>query len=330
MTTLTVLAIVAILVFYELKRRWIVLQKRKIIEQEQQRAELERRKRFAQQKTERQQQTNPAMWGKVFEFETVTVNAKGEIVEKKHHQAYAKTEELGNGVTLEMVYVPGGTFMMGSSDSGGDKSETPLHQVTVPPFYMSKYPITQAQCQAVLGVNPSYTKGENRPVERVSWYDICVFCQELSRITGEEYRLPSEAEWEYACRAGTTTPFYFGETITSDLANYQGNRIYASEPKGVYRKQTTDVGQFPPNAFGLYDMHGNIWEWCADYYHEDYTYAPSDGSAWITKGKYKVRLLRGGSWFYPANYNRSAYRFGCSPGYSDLLMGFRVARTIIH
>lgn len=131
-----------------------------------------------------------------------------------------------------------------------------------------------------MGNNPSRFKGEKRPVERVSWKDAVEFCQKLSALTGETYRLPSEAEWEYACRAGTTTPFYFGKTITSDLVNYDGNYPYGSGPKGTYRKETTEVGQFPPNAFGLYDMHGNVQEWCADTYHDSYQGAPTDGSVW--------------------------------------------------
>jgi formylglycine-generating enzyme required for sulfatase activity len=120
----------------------------------------------------------------------------------------------------------------------------------------------------------------------------------LSKATGREYRLPSEAEWEYACRAGTTTPFHFGETITTDLANYNGNYTYGSGSKGQYRKQTTDVGSFPANAFGLHDMHGNVWEWCQDTWHENYNGAPTDGSAWVDENANQNRMiLRGGSWY---------------------------------
>jgi formylglycine-generating enzyme required for sulfatase activity len=134
---------------------------------------------------------------------------------------------------------------------------------------MGKYEVTQAQYQAIMGNNPSNFKGEKRPVEQVSWNDAVKFCEELSKKTGRAYRLPSEAEWEYAARAGTDTPFHFGETITTDLANYNGNFTYASAPKGEYRKETTDVGIFPPNSFGLYDMCGNVWEWCLDKYHNN-------------------------------------------------------------
>jgi len=146
----------------------------------------------------------------------------------------------------------------------------------------------------------------------------------LSKATGRDYRLPSEAQWEYACRAGTTTPFYFGETITPDLANYDGNSIYAQEPKGVYRQETTPVGKFPPNAFGLYDMHGNVWEWCADTWHDNYKDAPTDGSVWIENGDDNRSPLRGGSWYYDPDRCRSAYRGSYfRRGYSYSL-GFRV------
>jgi formylglycine-generating enzyme required for sulfatase activity len=250
-----------------------------------------------------------------------------------------KTENLGNGVTLEMVYIPKGTFMMGSPENEEDRfsDESPQHKVTVPTFFMGKYPVTQAQWQAVMGNNPSGFKGENRPVENVSWNDAVKFCQQLSEKTGQEYRLPSEAEWEYACRAGTTTHFYFGEMITPDLANYDGNYPYASGSKGVYCEQTTDVGNFPPNAFGLYDMHGNVWEWCADAWHDNYEGAPSDGSIW-EKGKKGLlakwfsndnadRLcLRGGSWYDDAGRLRSAFRIRWLPTNRYGGLGLRVAR----
>jgi formylglycine-generating enzyme required for sulfatase activity len=232
-----------------------------------------------------------------FDFEIVIVNAKGEIIQREQKQAQYEIEDLGNGVTLEMVSIPRGTFMMGSPKTEKERSgsEGPQHRVTIQPFWMGKYPITQRQWQAVMGNNPSKFKGDNRPVEMVSWHDVVEFCQRLSEKTGKTYRLPSEAEWEYACRAGTTTPFYFGETITTDLVNYDGDYPYAAGPKGIYRKQTTEVGIFPPNAFGLYDMHGNVWEWCADPCHDNYQGAPTDGSVW-QEGKSSLFVLRGGSW----------------------------------
>ncbi len=218
---------------------------------------------------------------------------------------------------------------------------------------MGRYAVTQAQYQQVMGENPSYSKGDNRPVESVSWNDAVEFCKKLSEITGRTYRLPSEAEWEYACRAGTTTPFHFGETITTDLVNYNGDFTYASAPKGVVRNQTTDVGNFDPNLFGLYQMHGNTWEWCLDTWHKNYQGAPSDGSAWIGSSREnsslnwkelerlynqlndndnRLRMLRGGSWNNYASYCRSAKRESNAPDYASVFIGFRVvvsaARTL--
>jgi len=250
-------------------------------------------------------ETKPPQSGQLFDFEIVTVNAKGKITQRENKQARYQTEDLGKGVLLEMVSIAGGTFTMGSTE---DKSEKPPHSVTVKPFYMSKYPVTQAQWEAVMGNNPSGFKGTNRPVENVSWDDANEFCQRLSKKTGKSYRLPSEAEWEYACRAGTSTPFYFGETITTELANYDGNHTYGSGPKGEYREQTTEVGKFPPNSFGLYDMHGNVWEWCADPWHTNYDDAPTDGSIWTKGGEDPYRLLRGGSWNYFPYVCRCAFR----------------------
>ncbi|WP_427157748.1 SUMF1/EgtB/PvdO family nonheme iron enzyme [Aliinostoc sp. HNIBRCY26] len=243
-----------------------------------------------------------------FSFEVVTVNAQGKITNRQKRTAKYFAEDLGNGISLEMVQIPGGTFMMGSPDGEGYDNEKPQHQVTVPGFFMGKYPVTQEQYQAIMGTNPAQFKGEKRPVESVSWDDAVEFCQKLSQKTGKTYRLTSEAEWEYACRAGTTTPFYFGETITPDLVNYDGNYSYGDAPKGKYRQQTTNVGIFPPNAFGLYDMCGNIWEWCQDIYNNSYQGAPTDGSAWLTGSDNSLRVLRGGSWYLNPVYCRSANR----------------------
>jgi len=269
----------------------------------------------------------------VFNFEVVRVNAKGEQIKKESKQSQYFREDLGNGITLEMVAIPGGTFTMGTEDEEierlvkkfnweGFRKERPQHEVTVPPFFMGKYPITQAQWKAIasltdlkvekdLDLNPAHFKdrpdSDRRPVEQVNWNHAIEFCARLSKLTGREYRLPSEAEWEYACRAGTTTPFYFGETITGELANYDASNTYAEEAKGEYRQQTTPVGQFPPNAFGLYDMHGNVWEWCEDNWHDNYDGAPTDGSAWIENGNDNLSSPRGGSWYDDPYYCRSAY-----------------------
>jgi formylglycine-generating enzyme required for sulfatase activity len=241
----------------------------------------------------------------------VTVNSTGQIANRRQGKAQAFIENMGNGITLDMVAIPGGSFVMGSPDTEAGRSsyEGPQRTVNIPAFFMGKYELTQEQYQAVMGNNPSEFKGAKLPVEKVSWNDAVEFCKRLSKKTGKTYRLPSQAEWEYACRAGTKTPFYFGETITPDLVNYNGNNPYASAAKGLYRKQTTDVGSFGPNAFGLYDMHGNVWEWCT----------PGDND----RNDRPVRC--GGSWNDAAVNCRSAYRLTNSAAdrFSDI--GFRVA-----
>jgi formylglycine-generating enzyme required for sulfatase activity len=289
-------------------------------------AEIARQKEADEEEQRREAERD---LGKVFDFEVVSVNAKGKIINRSGKQARFQVENLGKGVVLEMVSIPGGEFVMGSpeTEKGNYSDEKPQHKVTVESFYMGKYAVTQAQWEAVMGNNPSYFKGKNCPEEQVSWDDAVEFCKLLSDMTGRSYRLPSEAEWEYSCRAGTTSPFYFGETITTDLANFNGTSyIYAQEPKGIYRNKTTDVGSFPPNAFGLYDLHGNVWEWCADTWHENYEGAPSDGSVWKEGGYPKRRLLRGGSWNFDNQYYcRSALRNHNTADYRYYDIGFRVA-----
>ncbi|MEO1376651.1 MAG: SUMF1/EgtB/PvdO family nonheme iron enzyme [Cyanobacteria bacterium J06635_10] len=254
-----------------------------------------------------------------FKFEVVTVNSQGKIINENPNEAKFFKEDLGNGVILEMVSIPGGNFIMGSplGEKGRDKDESPQHTVNVPAFFMGKFQVTQEQYQQVMAKNPSYFNGDKRPVQKVSWNDAVEFCKKLSKKTGRTYRLPSEAEWEYACRAGTTTPFHFGQTITGELANYNASRTYALEPKKEYRKQTTPVGQFPPNAFGLYDMHGNLWEWCEDTRHKNYNGAPKDGSAWIGNDN-RYRIIRGGAWGSNPDYCRSA---GRNFGYPNVVGG---------
>lgn len=269
----------------------------------------------------------------------------------KPSQHRSFTEDLGNGVTVEMIAIPGGTFTMGAPTSEAESSdnERPQHRVTIQPFFMGKYAATQAQWKAVaklpkikydLNSDPSRFKGNNRPVEQVSWREAVEFCARLSKKTRRNYRLPSEAEWEYACRAGTTTPFHFGETITTDQVNYNGNYTYGNSPQGEYRQETIDVGSFPPNGFGLYQMHGNVWEWCADPWHGNYEKAPTDGSVWDEKyndNRYqnstdlltksgndnRNRLLRGGSWVGIPRYCRSALRVDRAPGTRYVSLGFR-------
>jgi eukaryotic-like serine/threonine-protein kinase len=261
-----------------------------------------------------------------FDFDTVTVDVRGNITNRQRHQAQFISEKLGSGVILDMVAIPGGSFVMGSpsTEAGRENDEGPQRTVTVAPFFMGKYEVTQAQYQAVMGNNPSNFKGAKRPVENATWDEAVEFCRKLTQKTGKTYRLPSEAEWEYACRAGTTTPFYFGDTITPDLVNYNGNYPYGAAPKGLYRQQTTDVGSFPPNSFGLYDMHGNVWEWCSDKYHGNYSGAPTDGSSWET-GTDNNRVQRGGSWINVAVLCRGALRYSSSAGSRYSTFGFRVA-----
>jgi formylglycine-generating enzyme required for sulfatase activity len=269
---------------------------------------------------------------KTFEFNVVKINACGRVISNTRQQAKYLVEDLGNGVTLEMVSIPAGAFLMGSpnNEAGREDREGPQHRVTLSTFWMSKFQITQAQWQAIMGTNPSSFKGSLQlPVESVSWDEANTFCLKLSLKTGKTYRLPSEAEWEYACRAGTTTPFYFGETITPELVNYDGNYNYAAGPKGVYREKTTPVGSFPPNDFGLFDMHGNVWEWCADVWHDNYHGAPTDGSVWETGGDHSYRLLRGGSWYAYAVWCRAAHRHVGTPDSRDDSIGLRVVRCAV-
>ncbi|ABG49920.1 serine/threonine protein kinase [Trichodesmium erythraeum IMS101] len=260
-------------------------------------------------------------------FTTVKVNRRGEIISRTPAQAEVITENIGDRVSLEMVKIPGGRFLMGSPETEAERKndESPQHDVDVPEFLMGKYAVTQAQWKAVMGNNPARFQGANRPVEQVSWSDATEFCRKLSQITGKQYSLPSESQWEYACRAGATTPFYFGETITSELVNYNGNGAYADAPRGKYRQETTDVGNFSPNAFGLYDMHGNVWEFCQDVWHDNYNGAPTDGSAWETGGNSSRRVCRGGSWIIYPGRCRSADRIGFGSVVPNLnAIGFRL------
>ena len=269
-----------------------------------------------------------------FKFEVVTVDAKGQIVDRHQREAAYRQEDLSKGITLDLVVIPGGKFLMGSptTETGHGESEVPQHEVSVSSFLMGKYPVTQAQWKVVAALpkiktdmkpDPSRFKGVNRPVEQVSWNDAVEFCARLSKQTDREHRLPSEAEWEYACRAGTTTPFYFGETLTPKLARCKSNLGgFLLSIVGV--GETADVGSFPPNAFGLYDMHGNVSEWCLDHWHGNYEGAPIDGSDWLTEGKTAKRLMRGGSWFTDPVNGRSACRDYDNPDYCHYFLGFRV------
>lgn len=248
------------------------------------------------------------------------------------------TEDLGQKIGLEMIWVPRGNFMMGSPEKEPerDDSEGPQHHVTVPSFFMGRYPITQAQWKTVaawepikltLESAPSSCEGDDRPVDQIAWHEAVEFCQRLSQKTGREYRLPSEAEWEYVCRASTTTPFSYGKTLSTDLANYNGEFHYAEGPTGRYRGETTPVGHFPPNSFGFCDLHGNVDEWCQDHWHENYEGAPTDGAAWLETALNKeLHVLRGGAWYCMPGSCRSASRTGLDSSIrsGNDYFGFRV------
>ena len=253
--------------------------------------------------------------------------------------------EADDATSLTMLWMPPGRFWMGSPEEEPERrsNEGPQHLVQLQGFFLSQTPITQAQWRQVadwkpnkgerawskkLNPNPSRFNGEQRPVEQVSWEDAMEFCHRLSQRTGRHYTLPSEAQWEYACRAGTTTPFHWGATISTNLANYNGREVYGDGEKGEYRQQTMDVASFPANPWGLHDMHGNVWEWCADQWHDNYEGAPEDGRAWIDEGAkandLKWRLLRGGSWNNDPWDCRSACRVSGLPGNRYDGIGFRV------
>jgi len=264
----------------------------------------------------------------------------------RRHKSKARlyTEKLSESVTLDMVYIPSGKFMMGAPETkeSSRDNERPQHLVTLPAFFMGRYPITQAQYEAIMEINPSRFKdkpdSDRRPVENVSWNNANKFCKRLSDRTGREYLLPSEAQWEYACRAKPSPqaplpkgegskiypPFHFGETISTELANYNGNYTYANGEKGVFRKETTPIGDFGvANEFGLSDMHGNVLEWCLDTWHGNYDEAPTDGSAWTELNK-TSHILRGGSWIDIPQNCRSAYRYYLDHDFLNNSIGFRV------
>ncbi|MEM7770487.1 MAG: SUMF1/EgtB/PvdO family nonheme iron enzyme [Cyanobacteria bacterium P01_A01_bin.37] len=271
----------------------------------------------------------------VVEVQSVTVDQQGTITERKSSQVSAFREDLGNDIGLDMMQIPQGEFEMGSppEEEGRDDDEGPQRRVAVLSFFMGRFPVTQAQYEAVMGTNPATqydgdrVVASDKPVVSVDWDDAIAFCEKLSQQTGRLYRLPSEAEWEYACRAGTTTPFHFGETITTDLANYNGNFTYGNAPLGEYRRKPTSVGSFSSNTFGLYDMHGNVWEWCQDQWHENYQGAPTDGSARIDSGDSNRRLLRGGSWNYDSRICRAANRVRGLADFRLNNIGFRVVSS---
>ena len=276
--------------------------------------------------------------------------------QRKKQTAHFYTEALSDKVGIDMMLIPGGEFLMGTEEAEIERlcqkfaqdyfrRESPQHKVKVPTFFMARFPITQAQWKIVanwesitcpLAPNPFYFKQPyeaqdrwNRPVESITWEEAKEFCHRLSQHTNRIHRLPTEAEWEYACRAGTTTPFHFGETLTSEFANYRATETFAEELPGIYRKQTTPAGYFQvANAFGLYDMHGNIWEWCEDDWHNNYQTKPSIGAnAWVDQYHRERKVVRGGSWLNHPPYCRSAFRRHGDTTRPGEAVGFRVALT---
>jgi formylglycine-generating enzyme required for sulfatase activity len=268
------------------------------------------------------------------------------------HKSASSRSETGN--FLAMLHIPAGRYMMGSPADEVDRytDEGPQHKVQLNEFFLSQTPITQAQWREVASWQRGESEdvelwagaldadpvsklddaerhlGEQRPVVNVSWHDAMAFCQRLRLRTGKYYTLPSEAQWEYACRAGTRTAFHCGFTISTELANYDGREVYLDGEKGDFRQETTDVASFPANPWGLHDMHGNVWEWCEDHWHDNYVGAPENGRAWIVEeakeSKQRTRLLRGGSWYRNPRNCRSACRLNFQPVNSSNHIGFRV------
>jgi formylglycine-generating enzyme required for sulfatase activity len=260
------------------------------------------------------------------------------ILERIRQTAQGFTEPLGDSLGLDMMLIPTGTFQMGSPSDEPERydDESPQHPVTVTSFCMGRTPVTQAQWRFVadlpqqqteLTPDPANFKGADRPVEKVNWHEAVEFCARLFAHTGRDYRLPSEAEWEYACRAGSSTPFHFGETISPELATYQASTAYNDGPVGENAQGTTSVGAAGvANAWGLYDTHGNVWEWCQDVWHDTYEGAPTDGSAWMEGGNQERRVLRGGSWVGDPRNCRSACRvdFNIPGDRNDIHQGKRI------
>ncbi len=225
-------------------------------------------------------------------------------------------DEIIRQIDQNMVEIPEGSFAMGSEEN---EYEKPIHEVKIISFWMSKYQVTQAQYEAIMGTNPSNFRGSNNPVENISWDDARAFCEKLSNHSEYTYRLPSEAEWEYACRAETLTKYHSGDS-ESDLAKVAW---YDENSEG----KTHPVGKKSPNSWELYDMHGNVWEWCEDDWHDSYEGAPDDGGAWVDDPRGSDRVLRGGGWFNDAWYCRAANRGSHNPSYRFSYSGFRLVRS---
>ncbi len=261
---------------------------------------------------------------RLYEFESITFD--GQTIYKIPHQGRHFTEDLGVNIALEMVCIQSGSFLMGDPPQKDYACWIPQHLVTVPAFSIGKFAITQARWVAIMEHNLSSNVGSDRlPVDNVSWDDANEFCQRLSLYTGRKYRLPSEAEWEYACRAGTTTAYSWGDEIDRRIVNY-----FDLDPDNEEKFGTKPVGRYDPNAFGLYDMHGNVFELCQDRWHYDYEGAPNDGSAWIDRAENPERIvIRGGSFDYYEDNCRSSYRSETDREYRYHGTGFRVVSNAV-
>jgi formylglycine-generating enzyme required for sulfatase activity len=304
----------------------------------------------------------PLLWPELlgYEFDVIKTDDHGRERERRRERARFYLEGLNGGVNLEMVEIPAGMFLMGSDDAQLEqaeinhmrnlakdnkleinarlRSETPQRMVKVTGFFLSKYEVTQAQWRAVASLpkinlelmsDPSQFKGGNRPVEQISWDEAMEFCERLSRATGRRYRLPTEAEWEYAARAGTSWPFSFGETVSPELVNYNSKLPYGQVSKDSPRQQTVAVGSLGVgNAFGLYDMHGNVWEWCLDSWHDSYLGAPTESTVWEKDGVAGMHILRGGSWDSSAGECRSSGRRQSVASPRSNNIGFRVVAEV--
>lgn len=270
---------------------------------------------------------------------TAEKKQKKEAAERKRKAALAAQKKPSNSTShtdpttgMEFVLIPGDCFHMGSpsSEPGWARGEGPVHKVCIESFYMGKYEVTQGEYQKITGTNPSSFKssGSRFPVEGVSRNDAQGYIKKINSKSVKSYRLPTEAEWEYAARGGTTTPFYFGNTISTSQANYNGNYTYNGGQKGKYRKQTTQAGTFNPNKYGLHDMHGNVWEWCQDWYGKNYyTSSPSKIPLGPASGSHRV--IRGGSWNASPRDLRSAHRRRVDPNWHSSYLGFRLVLPVL-
>ncbi|MGH9754573.1 MAG: formylglycine-generating enzyme family protein [Blastocatellia bacterium] len=258
-------------------------------------------------------------------FTTARVDRYGNVTRIPGRTVSGFVEDLGNGVKLEMVKIPGGVFDMGSpvDERGRSDDEVLRRGVRVNGVFIGKFEVTQAQWKSVMGDNLNlHFTDANLPMEQVSWENAVEFCRRLSRRTDRQYRLPTEAEWEYAARAGARTPFAFGETITPEIVNYNGNFPYRSVPRGEYRERIIPVGSLGvANAFGLFDMHGNVWEWCEDWYGP---YDPNQLNNPKGSASGSQRVQRGGAWNDYGSNCRSAFRGIDAPFGRSLSVGFRV------